>query len=137
MSGFAQKLIVAAALAFAALAPSVAGAHPGHSHARQSAAVTSEAQPADTKLTKPMARATAAAELKALYPASGSTPDDSACADRACCGNSACHAGPSVVAPMVAIAYPPSAGSTLCARDGPALVALARANLKRPPKRFA
>lgn len=137
MAGLAKHLCAAAALAFVALAPSLASAHPGHDHKPHVATVQDAGKSAKACKSSDFVQAASTAELTTAQSETGDAPITHDCNDRGCCGSSACHAGPSAVAPAVAVAYPASAGSTLRLRDGPALAAAAVENLKRPPKHFA
>ena len=129
-----RNIAAAAALAAALLAPSIASAHPGHAHGAGTG--VSHTHHPSKMVERDSINTTAPQELRAAQNLPDSNYDGLNCTDRGCCGNSACHAGPSVVAPAVAIAYPSSTARLLRARDGPVLVASAIENLKRPPKRF-
>ncbi len=138
----ARSLTAAAALALAVLAPSVAAAHSGHAHAPQVTAphapqVTAPHAPAAAAQTRSTVAKPAMQELTAAQATPAGAPDAPACTDRGCCTHSACGTGFSIVAPVVAMIFPASAGSLIHARDGPARPALAAEGPKRPPKLFA
>ena len=129
-----RNIAAAAILATALFAPSMAAAHPGHTHGGGNA--VSHTHHAARTVESNSIKTVAPQELRAAQNLPDSNYDGLTCTDRGCCGNSACHAGPSVVAPAVAIAYPSSTAKLLRARDGPVLAASAVENLKRPPKYF-
>ena len=132
-----RTLSAAAALAVAVLAPSLVAAHPGHAHAPQVPAVQAPAHPPAIGFEQDAVGKTTMHELTSVQATSAGTPDNSACTDRGCCTNGACNACFSIVAPVVTMAFPPSAGSILQARDGLARAMLAIEGPKRPPKHFA
>lgn len=118
-------LTIAALVAAAAFVPSQALAHPGHEPVKVHApAVKHDA-----------AKASVPQELRAAQPQHNNA-DDPACADRGCCGNGACSACFSSIAPSVAVEFPPAAHSQVRPRDGPAVEPFAPEGLKRPPKLF-
>jgi len=136
MIGFrlVRNIAAAAALAAALLAPSMASAHPGHAHGAGTG-VSHTHHPSRT-VERGSVKTIAPQELRAAQDLPDSNSNGLNCTDRGCCGNSVCHAGPSVVAPAMAIVYPSSTARLLRARDGPVLAAPAIENLKRPPKHF-